>query len=1235
MERVLVPLASHNKGYCLANERCVLIGLCSKASAMPSHLLQANFCTLHACHTVSATIITCRGEQLALGMDPSLPPLLRCLALDCRKSQAPGMSAVRAALLQARVSFTADSALAAPRLCAHLVPRTALWSTATTANSSNYNDSSTTGSATCGVMQWAVFWRKLQQELCPRLPEAQAVAAARALQAVGRALYIERSPGRSWVVLDYAPLLKLLGEVLLLCKRNCLRGGNVVIELAEIAGLAREAELKGPATVLALLLQDMDVCAELTAVRTAVAGSGSSAVEYERDESDGSRQFLVPAAVSDLLPASPITAAAAAATAATARTSISATRAATAAAAAAAVAAAVAPEAAIVVMGLQREQWSVTYSRALGHALATWMQVPTDSGWHISGRRLVYGCDNAAAVPGLFARLQTVIARRYGGAVSVPDCAQLSATLEGMVVLVQTAWLRKPPSSDTTAAGTTDTSPTAASSANGVAAATFHSNTSSSSSSKATCYCCCIDIMVAATLSSAALLAELLELKRCALAVLSLFPKLNPNERVLSAASLRNGAAPDDRISKQLSEVLDSVCTGSDSSDCSIAADDDTVLNATTTESSGAAAVNKHAAVYIVSPAETGSSDVSNSKDTSVLSRSGSALSSSTTGKGTGRPDSSTAVAAVKAERNSSTSPNVSSNPFSFALSPPPPAAAAAPAVTAAVNAIGFTGAARKTLAATQQQQQQQSAVKAISSDVHATGATSRNPFLKVNPFHEPAAHSDTDDDVESVGGSQRQQQQQQEQQQQEQQQQEQQQQQQQQQQVERDHTAAEQLTAVAMLAEDSETGSAQATGPPLTDSDSTTTSSRIDSGATAADAAGATAAAAVQCVYDDEFLSDAAVMFEPALSGRVYTWSEQRFELLLLSPGGLQLQCYEADGYTTGVAAAHSPKQSSSSSGISSSSSKAPRPTVVHTLAQVQRVEDERLASSFNLGRSSAEFAVTGAVIAGVSRRPWHYPIAASSTADADGTDTGTTTAGASTGGGGSGHLMSYDEVVAALNPAAASTVYPLFVQLIAAPPPALKEEAATSANTSAAGVKSASRKHQQQQAAAAAAHQAAALPVPAPAQLVCVVVGTNRARQRDATGDVIYGCELSASSDVEWCLATIAYAAALPELGDSMFVDTHEYALVGAYALSKAAALSLVKGHPAQQALVYVHGFNNNLAHAARTAGLFSRCLHMPLMLLLTWPSDPSSQGRGWLIEKVSTYSIYVMHHVLYSLS
>jgi trimeric autotransporter adhesin len=1010
----------------------------------------------------------------------------------------------------------------------------------------------------------------------------------------------------------------------------------VVIELAEIAGLAREAECTVPATVLALLLQDMDMCAELTAVRAAVAGGGSSnVVEYERDESDGSRQFLVPAAVSDVLPASPITAAAATTAAATARTSISASRAAAAAAAAAAAVAAVAPEAAIVVMGLQREQWSVTYSSALGHALATWVQAPKDSGWHISGRRLLYGCDNAAAVPGLFARLQTVMARRYGGAVSVPDCAQLSATLEGMVVLVQTTWLRKPPLSDTTTAGATDTCPTAAGSANGVAAAAFHSNTSSSSSTEAACYCCCIDIIVAATLSSAALIAELLELKRCALAVLSLFPTLNPSERVLSAASLRSGAAPDDRLSKQLSDVLDSAQTSSGVSDCCIAADDDAVLTTTTDGSAANAAVNKHAAVYLVSPAEaglastaataaataaaaTGGSDVSSGKDASVLSRSGSALSSSTTSKSTGRADSSTVAAAVKAERNNSTSPNVSSNPFSFALSPPPPAAAAAPAVTAAVNAIGFTGAVRKTLAATQPQQQQ-SAVKAASSDVHATGATSRNPFLKVNPFHEPAAHSDTDDDGESVGVSEQQQQQQ------------------QQQQVERDHTAAEQLTAVAMLAEDAETGSARATGPPLTDGDSITTSSPIASGATAADAAGATAAdaagataaAAVQCVYDDDFLSDAAVMFEPALSGRVYTWSEQRFELLLLSPGGLQLQCYEADGYATGLAAAHSPKQSSSSSG-SSSSSKSPRPTVVHTLAQVQRVEDERLASSFNLGRSSVEFAVTGAVIAGVSRTPWHYSIAACTTADTNGTSTIAAATAAASCTGGSGQLMSYDEVVAALNPAAASTVYPLFVQLIAAPPPAVKEEAATSANTSAAAAKSASRKHHQQQAAAAAAHQAAALPVPAPAQLVCVVVGTNRARQRDATGDVIYGCELSASSDVEWCLATIAYAAALPELGDSMFVDTHEYALVGAYALSKAAALSLVKGHPAQRALVYVHGFNNNLAHAARTAGLFSRCLHMPLMILLTWPSDPSSQGRGWLIEKVSTVYIYYILYV-----
>jgi hypothetical protein len=92
----------------------------------------------------------------------------------------------------------------------------------------------------------------------------------------------------------------------------------------------------------------------------------------------------VPAAVSDVLPASPITAAAAAAAAARTRASINTTRAAAAAATAAAAAAAVAPEAAIVVMGLQREQWSVTYSSALRHTLAAWVQAPKDSGWHIS-----------------------------------------------------------------------------------------------------------------------------------------------------------------------------------------------------------------------------------------------------------------------------------------------------------------------------------------------------------------------------------------------------------------------------------------------------------------------------------------------------------------------------------------------------------------------------------------------------------------------------------------------------------------------------------------------------------------------------------------------------------------------------------------------------------------------------------------------------------------------------------
>jgi hypothetical protein len=109
----------------------------------------------------------------------------------------------------------------------------------------------------------------------------------------------------------------------------------------------------------------------------------------------------------------------------------------------------------------------------------------------------------------------------------------------------------------------------------------------------------------------------------------------------------------------------------------------------------------------------------------------------------------------------------------------------------------------------------------------------------------------------------------------------------------------------------------------------------------------------------------------------------------------------------------------------------------------------------------------VTGADIAGVSRRPWQYTTAAATIADTSGTDSTIDATTSSTSA--SGQLMSYDEVVAALNPAAASTVYPLFVQLIAAPPSAVKEEAATSANTSAAAVKSASRKHRQQQGSSA----------------------------------------------------------------------------------------------------------------------------------------------------------------------
>ncbi|CAN0317232.1 unnamed protein product [Discosporangium mesarthrocarpum] len=73
----------------------------------------------------------------------------------------------------------------------------------------------------------------------------------------------------------------------------------------------------------------------------------------------------------------------------------------------------------------------------------------------------------------------------------------------------------------------------------------------------------------------------------------------------------------------------------------------------------------------------------------------------------------------------------------------------------------------------------------------------------------------------------------------------------------------------------------------------------------------------------------------------------------------------------------------------------------------------------------------------------------------------------------------------------------------------------------------------------------------------------------------------------------------------------------------------------HPAQDAFVFLHGFNTGFNFATRSAALFARAFRRDLCVCLTWPSDPAGEGVGWIVKQVMsayerryTYCEHNMH-------
>lgn len=64
---------------------------------------------------------------------------------------------------------------------------------------------------------------------------------------------------------------------------------------------------------------------------------------------------------------------------------------------------------------------------------------------------------------------------------------------------------------------------------------------------------------------------------------------------------------------------------------------------------------------------------------------------------------------------------------------------------------------------------------------------------------------------------------------------------------------------------------------------------------------------------------------------------------------------------------------------------------------------------------------------------------------------------------------------------------------------------------------------------------------------------------------------------------------------------------------------AMSLLRGHPSQEVLLFVHGFNTTFNYGIRASAVKGRALRKPLTVCLAWPSNPPGEGAGWLIKRV----------------
>ncbi len=140
----------------------------------------------------SSVIEDLAKEQSSVGLDPSLPPCICVLDVDCRKSSCTSIQKLRLELCKTKAALIESGLVQCPKLYQYVEQKVSAW-----------RDEGVQ------AIDWPEFLKRLRRDFYPRLPETTAQAIAHGLSVAAGIRLVSRCAGSvvRWVLLDPQKIL--------------------------------------------------------------------------------------------------------------------------------------------------------------------------------------------------------------------------------------------------------------------------------------------------------------------------------------------------------------------------------------------------------------------------------------------------------------------------------------------------------------------------------------------------------------------------------------------------------------------------------------------------------------------------------------------------------------------------------------------------------------------------------------------------------------------------------------------------------------------------------------------------------------------------------------------------------------------------------------------------------------------------------------------------------------------